>query len=275
MFSAEFFKSMLIPAMEADDVTEEAQRGVRTAMNNSTTTQDDDRPEEDLSKVDGIFDNGPSGNARDNPTTPGTTDNAEEVPANDQPQEDQNQDQPQEDAQPEDNQEEQTDENTDPNVDQNGEETEQEQEPENALLFAKKNHIRDNMIQLYNIVSGDIDILTKAMDFIDHQPTIVVISAIIIHLRDAKNYIFNTLTNEIKTLDYDELLQKYITLKRVYDVCIEMLNKHFESCGQYFKKKTGHKDGYTPAFIPRKGSAPSKTDGHEDDERKLTPGSLE
>ena len=54
-----------------------------------------------------------------------------------------------------------------------------------------------------------------------------VFNAVLNHLRNAKDYIYKTLTVNLTTLEYDELLQRYITLKRVYDICIQMLEKQF------------------------------------------------
>ena len=278
MFSSKFFENMLIPtaAMEADDVTNEAQDGVRNAMNNTTATQDGDCPEEDLTNVDGIFDHGPSGkdnpndqenpdegegNANDDPTAPGDAPTEEEVP-----------------EEGGDEGGEGEDENADPNVtgevDENGEDGGEGEEAADPLLFAHKNRIRDNLIQLYSIFNGDIETLTASMNSIDHRPTITVVSAIINHMTNAKDYIYKTLTTDLTTLEYDELLQRYITLKRLYDICIEMLQKHFESCGNYFKKKTGHgkSRGQNRPLIPRKADIGSGAKNmREDDETKNLP----
>ena len=275
MFSSKFFESMIIPmpAMEADDITGEAQDGVRNAMNNSPTTQDGDRPEEDLTKVDGIFDNGPSGNANpndqetpqdeegnanDDPTAPGDTPTGEEeVPAE--------------------GEEGEGDENADPNLTGENDQEEESSEPEDPLLFAKKNRIRDNLVHIYNTFTGDIDTLTDSLNMIDHQPTVFVINSVIGHMNNAKEYTYKTLVEDITKLDYDELLQRYITLKRLYDVCIEMLQKHFDSCGDYFKKKTGHGNKNIwigRPIVPHSSNIRSGVRRmREDDETKNLPGS--
>ena len=211
----DFLESMAI-AMEADDITSQTANEVRTAVGGTPSTQseaDTREDEEDLEKVDDIFgtetpNDDPSGNPEQD-----KAEGAEDLPPTDEGNNPEN---------PDENIEE------DPNV-SDTDDTSQEEDtsPNEDLLFTKKNRIRDNLVQLYTIVSGDIEIIVNSLTNINDMKTIQVMNAVLNHLRNCKSYIYKTLTQNLTSLEYDELLQRYITLKRVYDICIEMMEKHF------------------------------------------------
>ena len=212
-----FLEAMTI-AMEADDITSQTANEVRSAIGDTPSIQmdtDNREEEEDLNKVDDIFgtaapeEDGPSGNPEQD-----KEEGAEDIGTLDE-------------ENPED-----TTVTEDPNV--TGEDSQPQEEdisednsPNEDLLFTKKNRIRDNLVQLYTIISGDIEIIVNSISNINDMQTIQVMNAVLNHLRNCKNYIYKTLTQNLTSLEYDELLQRYITLKRVYDICIQMMEKHF------------------------------------------------
>lgn len=244
---AGIFESYLIPAMEADDISKEVSNEVRSSLggakpstDNSPTGADDADDVEDLGKVDDIF----------------GTEEAQQKQAADGPSGDPEQDQ--QDGAPapaegEDLGGENTDTGeadgggdleggddggaTDPNVepganDGSGEDTGLDDSVNPELAFAEKNRIRDNLVQLYAICSGDIETIVNSLNHVDNPITIQVLNAVLNHLRNCKDYTYKTLTQNLANLEYDELLQRYITLKRVYDICGEMLKEHFKSDGK-------------------------------------------
>ena len=216
-----FLESMSI-AMEADDITSQTANEVRSAIGDTSMTQDETttrEDEEDLNKVDDIFgteapEDGPSGDPEKD-----KAEGAEDIGTLD---EDNN---PVDDV---------TDSGVeeDPNLsgeDETPAEDELDEGSQNDdLVFTKKNRIRDNLVQLYTIISGDIEIIVNSLTNVNDLKTAQVMNSVINHLRNCKSYIYKTLTQNLMSLDYDELLQRYITLKRVYDICIEMMEKHFE-----------------------------------------------
>ena len=209
-----FLESMTI-AMEADDITGQTADDVRNVLGGTPSTQTEDtnaQEEEDLEKVDDIFgtetpnNQNPTDNLDDTPQEEANPDNTEEVP----------------EENPEDGEK-------DPNVAGDVEQpTEEESEGDPDLVFTKKNRIRDNLAQLYTIISGNIEIISNSLTTINDSSTVDTMNIVLSHLRNCKKYAYTTLTKDLKTLDYDELLQRYITLKRVYDICIEMMEKHFD-----------------------------------------------
>ena len=212
-----FLESMTI-AMEADDITVQTANEVRSAVGGTPSTQletNTREEEEDLTKVDDIFgteapEDGPSGNPEQD-----KEEGAEDLGTLDE-------------ETPEDTGEE------DPNMTSEDGSSPEEEQPEDGssssddFIFTKKNRIRDNLVQLYTIISGDIEIIVNSLTNINDLKTTQVINSVLNHLRNCKNYIYKTLTQNLASLEYDELLQRYITLKRVYDICIEMMEKHFQ-----------------------------------------------
>jgi len=235
----DFLESMTI-AMEADDITSQTANEVKSAIGGTPSTQTDAdkrEDEEDLEKVDDIFGtqkpaDGPSGNPEKD-----KAEGAENLPTNDEEDlekvddifgsgengGDPSTDNP-EDSGNDDNMEE------DPGAGEEDDNPDGGNNTDNVdLLFTQKNRVRDNLIQLYTIISGDIEILVNSLTNINDQNTINILNVVLNHLRNCKDYIYKTLTQNLTSLEYDELLQRYITLKRVYDICIEMLERHFKN----------------------------------------------
>ena len=223
----DFLNSMMI-AMEADDITTMAAQTTRSALGGRPMITQEEGNEDDITNTDDIFNQNEAGEGGGDPN--GRAD-PNEAPTPEEPQEDNpentedifgNQDQ--EEAPADDNLQ-----------DQN--QTQTRDEPEDSLLFAKKNTIRDNMAYLYSIVTGDIDNLTSSLSAINDTPSLTVMNSVLMHLRNAKTYIIKTLTEDIDGLEYDELLRRYVTMKRLYDIAIHMLEIHFGDKQKDLRKK--------------------------------------
>lgn len=211
----DFLESMTI-AMEADDITTQTSNEVRNVLGGAPSTQTDAdvrAEEEDLEKVDNIFGTETSEKAPSQNPDPDTTEEISTEGEESDPEEGTDSDGGDEDT----------------NVTREEDPTQEEPEADKSdnLLFAKKNTIRDNLAQLYTIISGDIEIIVNSLTNVNDEKTVDVMNTVINHLRNCKSYIYKTLTKELESLEYDELLQRYITLKRVYDICIRMMETHF------------------------------------------------
>lgn len=212
MLSINFLKNAQI-AMEADDITIDTQRELQNQIGETNSVDNrDERPQEDLTKTDDIFgtqtpeenDTGNENNPTEDTTDTNTQDQDNEIATDEQ----------------------QTDENTDQNLN-SSDDAAPEENNQNSLLFADKNKIKKYLVQLYKIISGNISVITSVITTIDNHETISVINNVLDNLRNCKETIFTILTEELTKLSYDELLQKYITLKRVYSISVEMLERHF------------------------------------------------
>ena len=235
---ADFLDSMYIPdimiATEADDITGQVADDVKNTIGETPSTQSDTdnrSDEEDLEKTDDIFDlkkdnDNPSS---DNPNND-NLDSVDDDSSNDSDSDISNNSTDDSDS----------DENSD-SFDDNSENLE-DSSTDNAdssnddLVFTKKNKIRDNLVQLYTIVSGNIEAIESSIININEEQTIEVLNMVITNLRNCKKYIYDTLTKELKNLEYDELLRRYITLKKVYDLSIETMDTHFKKVNSEKKK---------------------------------------
>lgn len=212
MLSINFLKNAQI-AMEADDITIDTQRELQNQIGETNSVDNrDERPQEDLTKTDDIFgtqtpeenDTGNENNPTEDTTDTNTQNQDNEIATDEQ----------------------QTDENTDQNLN-SSDDVAPEENNQNSLLFADKNKIKKYLVQLYKIISGNISVITDVITTIDDHETISVVNNVLDNLRNCKEIIFTILTEELTKLSYDELLQKYITLKRVYSISVEMLERHF------------------------------------------------
>lgn len=224
----DFLDSMHI-ALEADDITQETQAEVRSAIGGAlpTDTQDSETNNEDLMQVDNIFDK-PLEESQDDPSGNPEQDQKDGAnPSNlgeDSQSDDGTKTNPEGDA----GENAQTDPNLSEDPNGNNEDGSTGGQNEEDLLFAKKNRIRDNLIQLYTIISSDIEILVNSISTINDRSTIEVVNNVLGHLRNSKSFLYKTLTQNLTQLEYDELLQRYVTVRRVYDICIQMLRKYFD-----------------------------------------------
>lgn len=237
------FMRYLIPidgydyAMEADDITGQVSNEVRGAIGEAPSTDSgrsgqnqDDGQEEDIEKIDDIFgtEEAKQKQAADGPSGVPEDDSQASADTTDQ---NLGGDAGADEGNPDDQAA--TDPNLDPNNADNGmgdNGLEDESNPD--LAFEDKNRVRDNLITLYTVICGDIETITNSLTFVDNAQTIQVLNTVLNHLRNTKDYIYKTLTQNLTGLDYDELLQRYVTLKRVYDVCGEMIKHYFKNNGK-------------------------------------------
>ena len=241
----DFLDSMLI-ATEADDITQQAQGDARKNMGGSSMETQDDRPEEDLMNTDDIFgendknNDGPSGNPQEDEKagqnneemTPGDPTDSSEVSSDD----------PNEDGGVSEGGDEGGDDAGDPNLDDQPDDATTGENQSDELLFAKKNTVRDNLISLYEIIAGNVDTITETLSDIEDASVLKVTNAVLLHLRHCKDILYKTITVDITKLEYDELLRRYITIKRTYEICIKMLetevNGKFDKNGKPIIKPT-------------------------------------
>lgn len=225
---ADFLESMCITgnmsvATEADDITAQVAGDVKKTVGGTPSTQSDAEnrsEEENLEKTDDIFDL----KKDDDPSTADTSSDDTDS-GSDTDTDDTSGDTGGDDT---------TDDNSDNLEDSENTDdtTSMDESSSDDLVFTKKNKIRDNLVQLYTIISGNIESIEASIISINEASTIEVLNMVISNLRNCKTYIYNTLTKELKTLEYDELLRRYIVMKRVYDISIEMMESHFKKANK-------------------------------------------
>lgn len=100
-------------------------------------------------------------------------------------------------------------------------------EENSSVSIYKKNQLRDNMILFYDILANNIELLTNSISTINDPESIEVCNKVIENLQSAKDYLFTEIKDGLSKHPYEEILRKYIALRKVYDISAEMLDKHF------------------------------------------------
>lgn len=204
-------------ATEADDVTQTVARQMGGAK--APTNQATDERAEDLTQTDNIFADAHEGD-----------EDAAPQPKTSEKQDDQidNPEDPPDDGEM-DNPDDETDdgENPPPETEETDDSFEDESAPQS--VYSDKNTLKDNIVYFTNTLRTDIDELTNVLGGLNDLQSIQVVNSVITNMRNCKDVLHKTLTNDMETSSYEELMRKYITVKRIYDISIEMLDKHFSN----------------------------------------------
>lgn len=153
---------------------------------------------------------------------------------------------PQEEPKPENNT---TEENPDETEDDVGDNTQNDDvnqndmgEPEEPITpeqVQSLKKLRENMNLFYNNLCSNIELLGN------YSPNSIIPEAqeiyfkITSHLNECKKQLFTLLTTEFTITLYPDLLRKYIAIRHVYDICLNMLNNHFEILDNATSKSSG------------------------------------
>lgn len=244
-------EALLIPeiATEADDITKQVNAAMGGKKSKTEKLTNDQR-EEDLTKVDNIFDDisKDDDNPQDNPVN---TDNDQPAPQNEDAPTDSNDDQnpnPDEpldttdtsgelggdgsdnigsnaDGMPEDPNA------SDPSMGDNSGmgDDESGMSPEDQSVFSDKNTLKKNMIYFFNIIRYNISNLEASLGATEDQEALRVCNSVIHNLYNLKDILYKTLTEEMESTPYETLVAKYVTAKRIYDLSCDMLEEHFSN----------------------------------------------
>ena len=263
-------EALLIPeiATEADDITKQVNAAMGGKKSKTEKLTNDQR-EEDLTKVDNIFDdisaddNNPQDNpvnTNDNQPASQNADQGEEAPVDTDPNATQNDQNPNPDG-PLDTTDTSGelggDENTpqgdgtddmsggapgadgmpgDPNAsdpsmgdDSGMGEDDPGMSPEDQSIFSDKNTLKKNMIYFFNIIRYNISNLEASLGSTENQEALRVCNSVIHNLYALKDVLYKTLTEEMESTPYETLVAKYVTAKRIYDLSCDMLEEHFSN----------------------------------------------
>lgn len=263
-------EALLIPeiATEADDITKQVNAAMGGKKSKTEKLTNDQR-EEDLTKVDNIFDdisaddNNPQDNpvnTNDNQPAPQNADQGEEAPVDADPNTAQNDQNPNPDG-PLDTTDTSgelgEDENApqgdgtddmsggapgadgmpgDPNAsdpsmgdDSGMGEDDPGMSPEDQSIFSDKNTLKKNMIYFFNIIRYNISNLEASLGSTEDQEALRVCNSVIHNLYALKDVLYKTLTEEMESTPYETLVAKYVTAKRIYDLSCDMLEEHFSN----------------------------------------------
>lgn len=200
--------SMMI-AMEAEDITNEVQSETNKAIGKA----DENR---DISQTDNIF--------GDNKKRANSQNESEEKEENISDNSDDNSDDNSSDVES----------NEDNNDLTNDSETSMEEipeedssEPSNEIQLKQK--LMDNMITMHNIIENNINLLAEFSPEISNHESSKILYNISSNLSDCKNILYKEITENFGNKSYTQLLKSYVAINRVFDLCAEMLSKHFDN----------------------------------------------
>lgn len=213
--------SQFLPAMEAEDITDMASAGVDKAVGRKSQAP------RDYMKTDNIFGTDKDDNSdADDTSDDATNDGSEEINDNNDVNDDDN---PPDDS---------TDDNDDTSS-ESDDDLSDEDTPEEPNENTNKARLMQNMIMLYNIIKNSIDLLsnyTSQVSTTDNSTQILYnISA---ELSESKEILFKEITENFSKKDYVSLLKTYVGINRIYDLCTEMLNTHFDNLELMNKSKS-------------------------------------
>lgn len=255
-------EALLIPeiATEADDITKQVNAAMGGKKSKTEKLTNDQR-EEDLTKVDNIFDDisKDDDNPQDNPVNTDNADNDDQTaPQNEDAPVDSDDDQNPNSDEPLDTtdtsgelggdenipQDDGSDANAsnadgmpkDPNAsdpsmgdDSGMGDDESGMSPEDQSVFSDKNTLKKNMIYFFNIIRYNISNLEASLGATEDQEALRVCNSVIHNLYNLKDILYKTLTEEMESTPYETLVAKYVTAKRIYDLSCDMLEEHFSN----------------------------------------------
>ena len=215
--------SQFLPAMEADDITSDVEKETNKALGKSSGGNNDDS---DNMKTDDIF-----GTSKSSDSTGDDNSSNNNDVSNDDNLEDDNTDDDTSSGSDDSTDDDTGDtDNTDDGADDSGDGSDEDTAEDEPNEVANKKKLMENMITLYNVISNNISLLT---DYASSNPltdestkTLYNISS---NLNDCKTILYKEIVEGFDKKDYVLLLKSYIGVARVYDLCTEMLNKHFDN----------------------------------------------
>lgn len=199
--------------LEADDIRKEAADAARAMAGNATAPGNDNVAagadgNEDVTQTSDIFGLKGDNNQNQNPDEPNPDEEADPNQADDPNAGDNPEDVPPDN--PED----------DPAADDMDD---SEETPD----YYDKNKLKENMIYFYNIINNNTAAITELTGRLNDKDDIDLCNRVGNNLRSCAKILYDDLTKKINDLSYEELKRDYVTIKRVFDLCNEMLYKHF------------------------------------------------
>lgn len=221
-----FFSNFKI-ATEADDITKRVSNQLRGENDDSdvAAAAGDDR-DEDLTQVDNIYEEA-SAASDDTVDNPEQTDNPEDTDnTNDPTAAPEGEPEVTDDAQYDDGG---SDETTD---DQSSDETDAEGNKGLSSIFSDKNTLKETSAYLMNIIKGNLESLNTMIGRLDDLDDIKLVNTVISNLQHCEDYLSKMIVEKFASSTYEDLVTEYVTLKQIYTISIEMLDKHFNKDGK-------------------------------------------
>lgn len=103
--------------------------------------------------------------------------------------------------------------------------------------YYDKNKLKNSMVYLYNLTNSSNDAIVELRSKLNDPGSIKVCNMVNSNLTALSDCIYDTITEKIANASYQDMLREYISFKRIYDLCTEIMNKHFDNAIKEKKKK--------------------------------------
>ena len=222
IMSRNLFDSLYEIALEADDITGEVKGETAKAVGGDSPAPDENN--EISTNTDDVLglDNKDNGTPEDNQSD----DSGEDGGDQDSPEGESD-----EPSEGDDNNSE------DPLGGDSDTEGQEEEDPESKFTKNRKEKLRKQFIHLFDVMVDNIELVTSYVPNANDTTTIKTMTNIKDNLMQCKTIIYKTITEEYNDMEYHELLKRYISVNRIYEVSTKIMENYFNLKREESEKK--------------------------------------
>lgn len=108
------------------------------------------------------------------------------------------------------------------------ENSQEDNSDEDPFKVTRKQKLWKNFNKFYTMLSDTVELVSTYVPNASDDETITMLTNVKDNLTDAKNAVYEILTRDFKSMEYEELLKQYIGLNHVHDLCTEEVKTYFE-----------------------------------------------
>lgn len=116
-------------------------------------------------------------------------------------------------------------------------EGQEEENPESKFTKNRKEKLRKQFIHLFDVMVDNIELVTSYVPNANDTTTIKTMTNIKDNLMQCKTIIYKTITEEYNDMEYHELLKRYISVNRIYEVSTKIMENYFNLKREESEKK--------------------------------------
>ena len=116
-------------------------------------------------------------------------------------------------------------------------EGQEEEDPESKFTKNRKEKLRKQFIHLFDVMVDNIELVTSYVPNANDTTTIKTMTNIKDNLMQCKTIIYKTITEEYNDMEYHELLKRYISVNRIYEVSTKIMENYFNLKREESEKK--------------------------------------
>lgn len=97
-----------------------------------------------------------------------------------------------------------------------------------SFSSSRKTKLKKQFLCLFNVLDNNINLISTYVPNVTNDETIKTLTSIKENLTQCKEMIYDITTHDFKELEYHELLKKYVSLNRVYELSTKILETYFK-----------------------------------------------